>query len=551
MQICMERERILAVESNNLSAQQKMTSFYIKEEPKHEGKGMAVKEELICIDGIETGCCDLPTPPPPPCVSCKEESHTHEAHQGSTQDIDVQLEKQVGVPCKGEDSSGQGAQMAAPQRNMDEGMTDSGDESDYSIESEVAVPSPPPAVQRPDEDISVIEEPHASSRRRRKDKLVLLHEDEEELARWFEEHPIFYDKFHKGYKDKKTKDRLLAEKATTLKTPCTGEQIRTWLESMRTAYGKLVRAGPSGSAKPNPTEKEIWIMQAFSCVAPHISRMQGRAGAKIRKRKDSGESCYSVESGEESGTSRSSVSMGGPFKSYARRALSDLAPRPGSQEATVLEGLQSGMLQLQQRVDSLCQLEQDDLRNNQHQWADYLYSRARNLDEEGWIDLQEQSMELVAKIERQYRERKSKARLQMQLQQHQQQQPAAPIQQPYYFMPPPPSAPSQQQPTPQQPAPFSIAAPPPPSYYMNSPAKVWPTFAPSHVAPSQPQPVPAPSCIGPGRNSPSAQSSIADISFSSLFSTASPASPYQNLPTQSPLTSTPGARPSGSGSENV
>ncbi|XP_047741433.1 uncharacterized protein LOC108673335 isoform X4 [Hyalella azteca] len=454
----------VSVESNNLSAQQKMTSFYIKEEPKHEGKGMAVKEELICIDGIETGCCDLPTPPPPPCVSCKEESHTHEAHQGSTQDIDVQLEKQVGVPCKGEDSSGQGAQMAAPQRNMDEGMT---------------------------------------------------------------------------------------EKATTLKTPCTGEQIRTWLESMRTAYGKLVRAGPSGSAKPNPTEKEIWIMQAFSCVAPHISRMQGRAGAKIRKRKDSGESCYSVESGEESGTSRSSVSMGGPFKSYARRALSDLAPRPGSQEATVLEGLQSGMLQLQQRVDSLCQLEQDDLRNNQHQWADYLYSRARNLDEEGWIDLQEQSMELVAKIERQYRERKSKARLQMQLQQHQQQQPAAPIQQPYYFMPPPPSAPSQQQPTPQQPAPFSIAAPPPPSYYMNSPAKVWPTFAPSHVAPSQPQPVPAPSCIGPGRNSPSAQSSIADISFSSLFSTASPASPYQNLPTQSPLTSTPGARPSGSGSENV
>ena len=101
------------------------------------------------------------------------------------------------------------------------------------------------------------------------------------MADWYREHELFYDKTRKDYRDMKLKHRLLEEKAATLTNPCTGAQLKRWLESMRTCFGKLIRAGPSGSAKQNPTDKEAWIMSNFSCCQPFIARAPGRQAVKV------------------------------------------------------------------------------------------------------------------------------------------------------------------------------------------------------------------------------------------------------------------------------
>ena len=115
----------------------------------------------------------------------------------------------------------------------------------------------------------------------RRDKLILSPEDENEVALWYQQNEIFYNRHLKDYKNTQKKDRMLEEKAKTLKTLCTGKQLKTWLESMRTAYGKLKKHGPSGAEKKNPTEKESWILQNFSCCEPYIRRAPGRQAVKV------------------------------------------------------------------------------------------------------------------------------------------------------------------------------------------------------------------------------------------------------------------------------
>lgn len=53
--------------------------------------------------------------------------------------------------------------------------------------------------------------------------LVLLNEAvERDLGEWYREHPIFYDKAKRGYKDSAKKNRLFEEKAASLNPPLTG-----------------------------------------------------------------------------------------------------------------------------------------------------------------------------------------------------------------------------------------------------------------------------------------------------------------------------------------
>ena len=63
--------------------------------------------------------------------------------------------------------------------------------------------------------------------------------------------------------------------------PCSGRQLKTWLESQRTAYGKLRKQGPSGSEKKYPTEKELWILKSFACCEPFIKRTCSLTSTKV------------------------------------------------------------------------------------------------------------------------------------------------------------------------------------------------------------------------------------------------------------------------------
>ena len=87
------------------------------------------------------------------------------------------------------------------------------------------------------------------------------------------------------YKDSGKKTALLKEMAARLSVPHTGMQLRTWLESIRTSASKLMKQGPSGTAKRNPTEKEQWICAHFGFLVDHITRIPSRQGSNLLAKK--------------------------------------------------------------------------------------------------------------------------------------------------------------------------------------------------------------------------------------------------------------------------
>ncbi|XP_034050005.1 uncharacterized protein LOC117531078 [Thalassophryne amazonica] len=173
--------------------------------------------------------------------------------------------------------------------------------------------------------------------RAKKEKLQLTKEDEQLVADFFNSHPMFWDKAHKEYKDTQLKGRMLGDLARTLATTCTALQLKTWLESMRTAFGKLSKPPPSGAQPKAVTEKEVWILRNFSCCGKQIKR-QGRTAGDLPPGSASSSSKRAtpplpISSDDESApvlvlddeVSNASTprrdSKGGPFK--ARKRVSD------------------------------------------------------------------------------------------------------------------------------------------------------------------------------------------------------------------------------------
>lgn len=62
---------------------------------------------------------------------------------------------------------------------------------------------------------------------------------------------------------------------------------------MRTTAGKLIKQGPPGTAKRDPTEKESWIIKNFGFLGQHIRRVKGRQASKLKNRwaSQNGSSC--------------------------------------------------------------------------------------------------------------------------------------------------------------------------------------------------------------------------------------------------------------------
>ena len=81
-------------------------------------------------------------------------------------------------------------------------------------------------------------------KRRKVTTLILTDEQELELVRWYQTLTIFYNQRLKEFKLRDMKDRLMSEKATEL--GITLVDLKTWLNSMRTSYGRLARQDKSG-----------------------------------------------------------------------------------------------------------------------------------------------------------------------------------------------------------------------------------------------------------------------------------------------------------------
>lgn len=61
---------------------------------------------------------------------------------------------------------------------------------------------------------------------------------------------------------------------------CTGTQIKSWLDSMRTRYGRITER-KSGQGTPRYTERDRWILSNFGFLKDHIVRQAGRQSSQV------------------------------------------------------------------------------------------------------------------------------------------------------------------------------------------------------------------------------------------------------------------------------
>ena len=90
---------------------------------------------------------------------------------------------------------------------------------------------PPPPHHNEEEEVEVSDSesvassvvPRRVKRSRLRDKYLFTDEQEVELAEFYKENNLFYNKKVRAYMDSEKKKRLLEEKAASMSPPCTGE----------------------------------------------------------------------------------------------------------------------------------------------------------------------------------------------------------------------------------------------------------------------------------------------------------------------------------------
>ena len=342
--------------------------------------------------------------------------------------------------------------------------------------------------------------PPLAPARQRKEKLCLSADDEQDVADWFKANEIFYNKSLRAYRDNKRKERLYEEKAATLTTECTGKQLKTWLESMRTTFGKLKRAGPSGTEKPNPTDKESWILRNFECCAPYIYRAPGRQAVKLKEKIQRQQGAQHADSDFAEVSDCSSVTS----ETSRPRQLS-----------TLVQGLTSSISELQTHTMVLGKQAENETpaMKTRRLWAEYLHSEALLLDEEAWEEMRQLTVMNMYRLQKESRRRQER---------QQQPVPHGPyfgFQQPQQFVPPPRLAAGHRVPALQPDAPL-------PRW---SPVKEWDTPSPMHGA-RLAVPVSAPVPVSsPYERASSSSSSAAPLNVSNLSSVSNLSGLLQEL----------------------
>ena len=103
-------------------------------------------------------------------------------------------------------------------------------------------------------------------------------QQEKDIAEWFRDNPILYEKSANTNKIRDKKRRLLEEKAAEI--GCTADQLDNWLYNMRTRFGRLTKT-KSGQAPTIKSDRDRWIVDSFGFLADHIKRQTGRSTGNV------------------------------------------------------------------------------------------------------------------------------------------------------------------------------------------------------------------------------------------------------------------------------
>ncbi len=137
-------------------------------------------------------------------------------------------------------------------------------------------PIPIPA---PDEVPSSMHSQEASQKaNRKKEPLFWTDEHQTDVIDWLKENTIIYNKLLREYRNTEKKNKLWADKAKELGVDPI--KLQTWIESMRSQYGRLSQTKSGEGAKDN-TERAAWILEKFSFLKDYIARQTSHHGVSV------------------------------------------------------------------------------------------------------------------------------------------------------------------------------------------------------------------------------------------------------------------------------
>ena len=107
---------------------------------------------------------------------------------------------------------------------------------------------------------------------------------EAELAEWLQEQEFLYVRTHVDSKNTRKKDRVLEEKGKSLVPPQTLDQMKKWLHTRRTQYGRITKKiDKSGAARAELTSHKKWILTTYHFFQRHIKRQRPTKSLGVRQ----------------------------------------------------------------------------------------------------------------------------------------------------------------------------------------------------------------------------------------------------------------------------
>ena len=104
-------------------------------------------------------------------------------------------------------------------------------------------------------------------------KRVLPQKLEGRIVEWLQQNRFLYDKTQQGYRNSAKKARAYEEFAASLGMGITGPQLKKWIASKRTQFGRISRkVSKSGAGAEMVTARERFLLQNFEFLRRHIVR---------------------------------------------------------------------------------------------------------------------------------------------------------------------------------------------------------------------------------------------------------------------------------------
>ena len=284
-------------------------------------------------------------------------------------------------------------------------------------------------VEQQEEDEVPESTPRRKSTPRNKQWVPLEPDEEESMVNFLKDNPCIYNKKLKDYRDKKKKERLWEEQAASLGRTMSVEMLMHWFESMRTRYGRITKEADkkkksgAGGGVVSLTERDTWIVQSFAFLAEHIVRVHGNPCVSLKARisaaqpsasrsfqpldtetetEDEGDvqPVQQAEDDEDEGQTTNMQAKKAKKTKRRRRDADD-----DEEVMKILRERRDASIKVQEQLETMMQ----DMKpsGNREGWVTWMKSSITDIDDEYFLDFQQESFQLFTKYLRMSKQKRS------------------------------------------------------------------------------------------------------------------------------------------------